>query len=385
MDKYQFIEAELKKRKRQKQLRNLCTSTPLSGVEVNINGYKMLNFCSNDYLGLSKHPLLRQKAIEFIKCYGVGSTGSRLVCGSYDYFETLEKKIADLKRSEAALIFNSGFQANISILPALTDRNSLILSDKLNHNSIIQGAQLSHCKTVIFGHNDLSQLRYLLEKNQDKEYSRVLIITESVFSMDGDQVDINEMVEMAKEFQALLLVDDAHATGVLGHHGMGLTCGKSVDLTIGTFSKALGSFGSYITCSKKMRDYLINCCSGFIYTTALPPSVIGSISAALELVPTMDKERQELHHKADFLRLCLHKLGWSTKNSTTQIIPVIIGSEEKTLALSDWLKKHRILAMAIRPPTVEHGQSRIRLSLSALHTQEHIEQLINAFDKWQWR
>ena len=382
-NKYRFIEDELKTRKSRHQLRSLQAITPLDGMQVAVGGRAMLNFCSNDYLGLAKHALLQQRAIEFMERYGAGSSASRLICGTIQCFEDVEAKLAQLKETESSLIFNSGFQANVSILPTLTDRQSLILSDSLNHNSIIQGALLSRCRTERFRHNDVHHLRQLLKQHRQKGTQRILIITESVFSMDGDRSDIRALVDLAQEFEALLIVDEAHATGILGHRGMGLTCGAQVDLTIGTFGKACGSFGSYIACSRKMRDYLINCCSGFIYTTALPPSIIGSIDAALDLIPTMDKQRRELLNNANFLRSALNNLGISTGNSSTQIIPVIIGNEKETIALSQWLADHGILATAIRPPTVGQGQSRIRITLSALHTRKHVEQLLKIFTQWR--
>jgi 8-amino-7-oxononanoate synthase len=382
-DKYKFIETELNRRRIGDQLRSLRALTPLAGAQVNADGRRMLNFCSNDYLGLAKHTLLQQRAIEFMRNYGAGSTASRLICGTIQCFEDVEEKLSSLKETESSLIFNSGFQANVSILPALTNRQSLILSDSLNHNSIIQGALLSRCRVKRFRHNDLQHLRQLLKQHRQKGAQRILIVTESVFSMDGDRSDIRSLVDLAQEFEALLIIDEAHATGVLGPRGMGLTCGAQVDLTIGTFGKACGSFGAYIACSKKMRDYLINCCSGFIYTTALPPAVVGSIDAALDLIPTMDKQRRKLHQNADFLRSSLNKLGLSTGNSSTQIIPVIIGGEKETVALSKWLADNGILATAIRPPTVEPGRSRIRITLSALHTRKQVEQLIRIFKKWR--
>ncbi len=344
-----------------------------------------MNFCSNDYLGLSKHPLLIKRAVEFTERYGAGATASRLICGTYDCFQAVEEKLAALKETEAALILNSGFQANVSILPALADRQTLILSDQLNHSSIIQGVLLSRCHVLRFRHNDLAHLEELLKKNIDKgpcfnsTRARRLIVTESVFSMDGDQSDIGRLVGLARAFDALLVVDEAHATGVLGPRGMGLCCGKGVDLTIGTFGKACGSFGAYAACSRKLRDYLVNCCAGFIYSTAMPPSVIGSIDAALDLIPGMGEERKELHAKADFLRLRLQNLGWRTGASNTQIIPVMVGDEMEAMALSNHLKSKGVLATAIRPPTVPDGQSRIRLALSANHTVEHLEYLIQLF------
>lgn len=381
--KYTFIRNDLENRRSKKLLRTLRTVVPLPGVTIEINGRRMVNFCSNDYLGLSKHPLLKKRAFEYMERYGVGSTASRLVCGTYDCVERVEQKIAELKGSEAALIFNSGYQANITLLPALADQETLIISDAHNHNSIIQGSLLARCNIVQFHHNSLGHLKEILETTRGvKNISRILIITESIFSMDGDQSDIDSLVELAEEFQALLIVDEAHATGVLGPRGMGLTCHKMVDVKMGTFGKGAGSFGAYIACSKEIRDYLINFCYGFIYSTALPPSVIGSIDAALKLIPAMNREREELHEKAGHFRAAMHALGLSTGNSTTQIVPIIIGDEKETMALSAWLEQNGILAMAFRSPTVEFGQARIRLSFSILHTWEHLEELIDIIRQW---
>ncbi len=380
--KFEFIDKELADRKPRHHLRFLRTIVPLEGADVDFNGRRMINFSSNDYLGLSRHPLLRERSAEFMERYGAGSAASRLICGSYKCFDEVERKLADLKGTESALLLSSGFQANVSILPTLTDRHSLILSDRLNHRSLVEGSQLSRCRVLRYHHNDLGHLRQLLEESRSKEYSRTLIVTESVFSVDGDRSDIDALVELAKEFQSLLIVDEAHATGVLGKRGMGLTCGKNVDLTIGTFGKALGSFGSYVTCSQNMRDYFVNCCAGFIYTTALPPSVVGAIDAALDLIPDMEAERQELQTNAEFVRMSLRESGWSVGNSTTQIIPVIVGNEKETLELSSWLEDQGILAIGIRPPTVEKGQSRIRLVLSSMHTQDQLEKLLDAFRRW---
>lgn len=385
MNKYSFIETEMERREACHQQRYLSAVNPQKGMEINIDGHTMINFCSNDYLGLSKHPKLQKKAQDYMDQYGTGSTGSRLICGSYDIFHSTEKKLADLKGTESALILNSGFQANSSLLPALTDRQTLILSDKLNHNSIIQGAILSRCKVVRFQHNDLDHLRNLLDKNRNNGFSRILIVTESVFSMDGDQTDMDTLTDLSAEYDALLVVDEAHATGVWGKQGMGLTCGKPVDVVVGTFGKACGSFGAYVACSKKLKDYLINCCYGFVYSTALPPPVIGAIDAALDLIPEMEKERRHLYSNINLLHRSLKQLDYNTGNSTTQIIPVIIGEEQKTLALSKWLQKNGILATAIRPPTVPQGQSRIRISLSSSHSREQVEYLINVFEKWEGR
>jgi 8-amino-7-oxononanoate synthase len=378
-----FIEDRLGGRLSQNLYRRLKTIRPVSDVEVEVEGRRMLNFCSNDYLGLSRHPLLEKRAIEYLQRYGSGSTASRLVCGNYDCFEKVEERIAGLTEYESALIFNSGFQANVSLLPALADRDTLILSDRLNHNSIIQGSLLSRCRVKRFRHNDMNHLEELLRENMDNGGSRVLVVTESVFSMDGDQSDIDTLIRLNREYGTVLIVDEAHGTGVLGKRGMGLTSGKDVDIVMGTMGKACGSFGAYIASSAKTREYLINFCYGLIYSTALPPSVIGAMDAALELIPAMDKERHDLLSKATSFRSSLNELGYNTGKSTTQIIPLIIGDEGDALDLSKWLEDNNILTMTFRYPTVAQGESRVRVSLSAAHTQEHLERIIDLLKRWR--
>lgn len=345
----------------------------------------MVNFSANDYLGLSMHPLLRERSRAYVQKYGAGSTASRLICGNYEFYEAVESKLARLKQVEASLILSSGFQANISVIPALANRNSLILSDSLNHNSLIQGCRLARSKILVYRHNDLQHLEQLLSENADKGFVGVFIVTESVFSMDGDQADLEVLVKLSERFGAFLIVDEAHATGVLGHMGMGLTCGRDIDLVIGTFGKACGSFGAYLACSCKLRQFMINCCAGLIYSTALPPSVVGAIDAALDLIPGMNTERASLQQNAEYLRKSLNEMGWETGPSSTQIIPIMVGEEAETLAFSQWLAQNHILAVAIRPPTVPAGASRIRLSLSAIHDRFHIDRLLDVIQKWKFK
>jgi 8-amino-7-oxononanoate synthase len=377
MNKFDFIDNELARRDATRQHRRLRSVTPLANACCEVDGRRMINFSSNDYLGLSQHPQLQRGAARFSSQYGSGSTASRLICGSLNCFSDLETKLAALKQVESTLIFNSGFQANISLIPALADKDTLVFSDSLNHNSIIQGISLAACDKIVYEHNDLDHLQSLLTKNTHRQ--RKLIVTESVFSMDGDQTDIDRLIAIAQQFNAILMVDEAHATGVLGSRGMGLTAGKQVDITVGTFGKALGCFGAYIASSEKIRDYLINCCAGFVYTTALPPAILGTIDAALDLVPNMDEERRTLLDNACYLRKMLQQLGYHTGNSSTQIIPVLLGEESATLAMSSKLEQAGFLASPIRPPTVPQGESRIRLALCAAHSRDQIDALIDVF------
>ncbi len=376
-----FLRTALESRRRADQLRGLPAITPLTGTLVEVAGQALINFSSNDYLGLARHTALIEGAARYLRRYGAGATASRLVCGNLDCLPELEARLARLKGAEAALILNSGYQANVSLIPALVNRRSLVLADRLCHNSLIQGVVLSRAKLIRFRHNDLAHLEELLTRHgQDAE--RILVVSESVFSMDGDRADLDALIAVSRRHRALLMIDEAHATGVLGPGGMGLGGGKDIDVLMGTFGKGLGSYGAYVACSAELRAYLINFCSGLIYSTALPPPVLGAIEAALALAPKMDRERAHLHRLADGLRQGLRALGLSTGDSTTQIVPVILGDVSRALAMSRWLSRHGFLAAAIRPPTVEPGQARLRLALSALHTQEQVDRLLAAISSF---
>lgn len=383
MDKFEFMKTALAARDASGQRRRLRTVTPLSGPLVKVGGRTLVNFCSNDYLGLAQHPLLNERATAFADRYGAGATASRLICGNMGYFDETEQKLANLKGTETALIFNAGYQTNVSLLPTLTDRHSLILSDTLNHSSLIMGARLSRCQVLQFQHNDMDHLKRLLDENHAKGFSRIYLVTESVFSMDGDQSDVATLVSLANNYNAILYLDEAHATAVMGKNGMGLSCGHAVDIVMGTFSKGCGSFGAYVACSQRARDYILNYCTGLMYSTGLPPGVIGAVDAALDLVPGMETERQQIRDHATYLRSSLQALGWDTGASSTQIIPVLVGDAAETVKLSRWLEEKGMMATAIRPPTVPKGESRIRLTISALHHRTHIEQLIDAFQSWR--
>ena len=362
--------------------RRLRPLTPLDGGRVRLDGRELIDVSSNDYLGLSRHPALIERSREWAARYGTGAGASRLVRGSFEIHAALEAKLAALKGTEAALLFASGWQANAAALPALFAAGAdagppQVFADHLIHSSLRQGCRAAGVRPSRFRHNDLEHLEQLLAEGADRP-GRRLILTESVFSMDGDQVDLPALTAIAERWDAFLYLDEAHATGVLGPRGMGLAGlmpGK-IDLVMGTFSKAMGSFGAYVAGSRSLIDYLVNNCSGFIYTTAPPPPILGAIDAALDLVPGMDAERVHLHALADRLREALAVAGVDTAGSSTQIVPAIIGGEAETLALSRRLEEGGVLAVAIRPPTVPEGSSRIRFALCAAHGDADIEQLI---------
>ncbi|VBB69844.1 8-amino-7-oxononanoate synthase [invertebrate metagenome] len=346
----------------------------------------LVNFSSNDYLGLARHPRLIERACQWAEAYGVGATASRLVCGTLVLHEQIEARLAAFKGTETALLLNSGFQANSALLPALLDVSLLkaepvVLVDRLVHASLHQGCAAAGVRQLRFRHNDLNHLEYLLKKHANAG-RRPFIITESVFSVDGDRADLTGLTTLANRFGAVLYVDEAHATGLFGPGGAGLVAAEArgqVDVVMGTFSKALGGFGAYVACSHRLRQYLINRCAGFIYSTALPPPVLGAMEAALELVPSLEAERAWVLATAARLRITLAVAGLDSAASSTQIVPAILGSETTTIAASRLLaEEYGIFATAIRPPTVPDGTSRIRFAISATHHTTHIDRLLAA-------
>jgi 8-amino-7-oxononanoate synthase len=380
-DRFHFIHQSLQERHNQDRLRQLNPIQPIDATQVRQGDRILINFSSNDYLGLSKHPALIDRAQDYSQRYGTSATASRLVAGSYDIHHALEQRLAEALGQEAALLFGTGFQANLTILPTLVDRHSLVLCDRLVHNSLLQGIQLSGSPFRRYRHNDLQALEAALLAAQARAYNRILIVSETLFSMDGDRSDVPALVALAQRYGAILYLDDAHALGVMGPQGMGLAAHQSgVDLVVGTCGKALGSFGAFVACSRSLRDYLINCCPGVIYTTALPPSVIGSIDAALDLIPGMEADRQRLQAHSNLLRDHLTALGYDSSRSTSQIVPAIVGPEDRTLALAAALERQGFLAIAIRPPTVATGSSRLRFTLSSAHSSAQCEALIRAIE-----
>ncbi len=348
------------------------------------DGKVFVNFAGNDYLGLTHHTALIARVQEYAARNGTGSGASRLVTGNASPHAVIEKKLAAGKNAEAVLIMNSGYQANVTVLAALADTEALgksvtILADRLAHNSLIQGAVLSGARFMRFHHNDYAHLEELLKRESDKD-THVIIVSESVFSMDGDRADLTALIALKKKYGAMLYIDEAHATGVLGKDGFGLSTEHpgEIDVVMGTFGKALGSFGAYVATNAVLRDYLVQRCGGLIYSTALPPMVLGAMDAALDLLPSLESERAYVAQQAERVRDALKEQGWDCGVSTTQIIPVILGGEGAALALAQALEEKGVIAVAIRPPTVPRGTSRLRISLSAAHAVEDINYLIAA-------
>ena len=357
--------------------RELTTVAAGDARNFRVGGRTYVNFASNDYLALRFHEALVARAREWAEAHGVGSGASRLVTGNLDLFAPIEAKVARLKDKPAALLMASGFQANAAILQALFDRSvlgaePLVFADRLNHASMHFGCKAAGVRQIRYRHGDAGHLVELLTQYQS-DSSPKFILTESVFSMDGDVAPVPEIARLARTHDAMLIVDDAHATGILGEGGRGLSGGA--DIVIGTFSKALGSFGAYVACSEGIRDYLVNRCSGLIYSTALPPPVLGAIDAALDLVPGLEGARAHVAGLAARFREEAGALGYDTAASSTQIVPVIAGTAEAALQLSARLREAGFWATAIRPPTVPQGGARVRLTFTAAHTEADIDGL----------
>jgi 8-amino-7-oxononanoate synthase len=392
-DLYSIFENELNELKQDNQYRFLKTIHSKDNKFVFYNNKKYINLSSNDYLGLAtdkeyvKNFYAQLNDSNLIDSYGTGSTSSRLLSGDFGLYSELENRLSDLynkaikstgvdtHEKKHALIFNSGYHANIGIISTLTDKNSLILSDSLNHASIIDGTRLSRADCIPYEHLNYEQLTSILEEKRDK-YKIVIIISESVFSMDGDIADIKKLVEIKNKFNALLYIDEAHAAGLFGSTGVGI-CEREniindVDIILGTFGKAFASQGAYVITNSILREYLINKTRTLIYTTALPPVIVNWNIYTLKNFPYFNEKRIKLQDIADKLRSSLGKSGIKTAGAS-QIVPAIIGDKEKTIQMSEELQKNGFLLFPIRPPTVPYGTSRIRISLTANIDWEDIQ------------
>jgi len=345
----------------------------LPGGRVRVDGRVLLNLSSNDYLGLSQDPRLIDAAQKAAARWGVGAGASRLVVGHLALHEEVEARLAAFKGTEAAVIFSTGYMANLGAISALVGPDDTVFCDRLNHASIYDGIKLSGANLARFPHGDLDRLEALLQKTAT---GRRLIVTDSVFSVDGDLAPLQGLVELRDRYGAMLMVDEAHATGVLGPHGAGLAealgLTHRIDVHMGTFSKALGSLGGYVAGDLRLIEYLHNRARSFIYSTAMPPPVLGAIAAALNIVVQEPERRRYLLSEAQSFRQILTQAGFDILGSETQIIPVLVGDNAPTLSLAARLREHGLMAVALRPPTVPPGRSRVRFSLSAAHSPEDL-------------
>ena len=361
----------------------LRTLEPIEAIEqgrITINKRVLVDFASNDYLGISQHPVLIKGANAALERWGAGSRASRLMSGDFEIHHELERSIARLKGAETAILFGSGYLANIGVISALCGKGDVVFSDRFIHASMVDGILLSGARFFRFRHNNLDHLESLLKQHRGR-HKRALILVESLYSMEGDEADIAGLIGLKRRFDALLLVDEAHAVGVFGGHGEGLAPVEQaldIDLMIGTFGKALGGYGAFAAVSKALKGFLINRARTFIFSTALPPSVLGANIAAIRLVAREGTRRAKVLENSVYLRARLRESMGLDIAGRSQIVPVMAGDNAKAMMLAERLKAAGFLVKAIRPPTVPQGTARIRLSVTAWHSKEDIDALAGA-------
>ncbi len=355
----------------------ILRDTEYNGFLIHIADREMLNLSSNDYLGLSTNPRLIEefRSETDVMALAYSAASSRLLSGNHQYYKMLEDDLSDLFDKEAALVFNSGYHANIGILPALAGKHDLIVADKLVHASIIDGLRLSEAQMIRYRHLDYEHLQSILTQHRE-EYENVFIVTESIFSMDGDVADLQQLCEIKKEFDAFLYVDEAHAIGVRGTNGLGCceeqACIEDIDFIIGTFGKAFASMGAFVVCANLFREYLINTQRSLIFTTALPPVNVAWTRFILNRMPDFYDLRIKLADVSDRLRKILETKGFETRGSS-HIVPMICGSNESSLEMADMLQDNGFFALPVRYPTVPKNEARIRFSLNASIPMEDYE------------
>lgn len=370
------LKQELTELKNTALYRELVSITPIGPTRGYLKGREVTLFCTNNYLGLTHHPQVIEASIKATERYGTGTGASRLISGHSHLYEELEAALARHKGTEKALVFSSGYAANMGVISALMGRDDLVFCDRLAHASLIDACILSRAKLCRFRHNDVNSLGDLLHAQETK--GQRLIVTEGVFSMDGDIAPLRQLADISSQHGCLLLVDDAHGTGVMGEKGQGaaayLGVSKGIDIHVGTLSKAIAAVGGFVAGSSDLISYLINKARPFIYTTALPPGVVAAATAALKLIETEPSLLEGLRANVRYMRGALTSAGFDLMGSETPIIPILVGEAKKAVAISrSLLEKAGIYVPAIRPPTVPAGQARLRLTVSAAHQQAELE------------
>ena len=371
MDYFQNFKDRLATKEQEQNKRSIKFYEPIDAVRVKCENREFIMMASNNYLGLTHDIRVQQAAIQAVQHYGSGSGGARLTSGSFPLFNELETAISDFKHTEQALIFNTGYMANVGTITALMNKHSVIISDELNHASIIDGCRLSGAQIERYKHKDVEHAEYIL-KNYKSAHK--MIITDGVFSMDGDIAPLYRLYELSKDYNALLMVDDAHATGVIGNgrgtaHHFGLT---DVDVQLGTLSKALGSVGGYVAGRKELIEYLINYSRSFIFSTALSPADIGAALEALRIVHDEPYVVGTLRDNTVYMAHKLQAMGIDCDDETP-IFPIVVGENNRALTLARELEERGIIITAIRPPTVPVGESRLRMTVTAAHSKEQLD------------
>lgn len=380
-----WIDEKLEQVKSQDRYRSLTVrESPHVAGQVQIDGQQFLDFGSNDYLGLSSHPALVDIVKSNAGYVGWGSAASPLIHGRGTLHARLEQAIADFEQTESSLTFTSGFAANVGVITSLVGKGDAIFSDAKNHASIIDGCRLSGADVFVYRHVEVDHLAELLQASPADQ--KKLIVTDGLFSMDGDLAPLTDIVELAQTHNAMVMVDEAHATGVLGACGRGVAehCGvkDAVDVTVGTLSKSLGCHGGFVAGSEKLIDWITNSARTYIFSTAVPEATCMAAVKALELVSEMGEARKRLLEKSSRLRESLQTIGLNVGSSTSQIIPLILGNESLTLKGYHWLKEAGLFVPAIRPPSVPAGESMLRISLNSEHTEEMIGRLLQGITEF---
>lgn len=382
---------ELDKIKHAGLYRNFTVIDRNQGPRVIVEGKEVILLCSNNYLGLAFHPHLIEASKKAAETYGVGAGASRLVSGTMRLHKDLEDRITAFKETESTILFNSGYHANLSVITSLAGRGDYIFSDKTNHASIVDGCVLSRAAFKRYPHKDLNVLEDLLKTaanrrcltngTQQRPASRILIVTDGVFSMDGDIAPLQETLELANRYEALLMVDDAHGFGVMGERGRGVLEHLKIKdeniIQMATLGKAMGTFGAFVTGRREVMDIILNKARPFIYTTALPPSVCASSMAAFDIIENEPERREALWERVSFFKDGLRKAGFNTLESNSHIIPIVVGESRRTTELSEDLLKEGVFIQGIRPPTVPKGSSRLRVTPMSTHTFEDLEYVLS--------
>jgi 8-amino-7-oxononanoate synthase len=382
-DVSQHFDAELRKILAANLLRQLPALSSNRSTTVTVQGCECLLLCSNNYLGIADHPRLREAAATAAMEHGCSASASRLVSGNLDLYDRLESALAEFIGKEAALVFSSGYAANTGVIQSVAQTGDVILSDQLNHASIVDGCSLSTADTRVFSHNDVDDLeRYLRDCDA---YRRKLIVVEGVYSLDGDCAPLGKIAQLAERYECVLMVDEAHAVGVLGDYGRGACelhgVTDRVDIIMGTMGKALGSYGAFVAGSDELKRFLVNKSRPLIYTTGLPPAALAASLAAIEVVRDEPWRRRDTLDKARYVRKKLSALDLDIGTSTTPIIPVMVGEASTAVRFAELLLEQGVFVQPIRPPSVPTGKSRLRVTVNADHTYEQLDRALAAFSK----
>lgn len=379
-----FLSKQVQDLKDQGVYRKIPVLESANDAEVMIDGKLVINLCSNNYLGFATHPRLKKAAIDAIEKYGVGAGAVKTIAGNLNLHEELEEALAIFKKEEAVMLFQSGFNCNAGVIQAITQAGDLIISDELNHASIIDGVRLSRADKAVFKHSDMNDLERVLIEKRDK-YNQVLIITDGVFSMDGDLAKLPEIVELAEKYRCLTYVDDAHGSGVLGENGRGTVdhfhLHGRIDFTIGTLSKAFGVIGGYVAGKKVMKEWLAHRARPLLFSTYLPPAVVAPLIEAVKMLSESDEYTKACWDNVNYFIDKMKEAGFNIGHSETPITPVFIGDEAKTVLFSKTLLNEGVYVSPIIFPTVPKGTGRVRVMVSAAHTKAQLDQAIDCFIK----